>query len=285
MFLVLWNTYDECKSYALLNGGHKGAILDVQFSAQGDLIFSASTDKNVIIWDAGTCTRIKKLTGHQSIVNSLSTSRDQNKALVCSASDDKTVRIWDTRKRAVVSSFKDDYQLTAVTFNENAEQVIVGGIENVLKVYDLRKNKLLYSMPGHFDTITGLALSPDGNFVLSNSMDNSRKFNCRSTVQINYKLLVYFLVCIWDIRPFVQTNRNLKTLTGHQHNFEKNLLRCSWSPDGRRVTAGSADRFVNIWDVYNKRIIYKLPGHTGSVNEVVFHPKEPIGKKLLFPFS
>lgn len=254
--ILLWNTYDECKSYALLNGGHKGAILDVQFSAQGDLIFSASTDKNVIIWDAGTCVRVKKLTGHQGIVNSCSTSRDANKALLCSASDDKTVRIWDTRKRGVVSTFKDDYQLTAVTFNDAADQVIVGGIENVLKVYDMRKNKLLYTMAGHFDTITGLALSPDGNLVLSNSMDNS--------------------LCIWDIRPFVQTNRNLKTLTGHQHNFEKNLLRCSWSPDSRRVTAGSADRFVNIWDVYNKRILYKLPGHTGSVNEVVFHPKEPI---------
>lgn len=190
-FLVLWNTYDECKSFALLNGGHKGAILDVQFSAQGDYIFSASTDKNVIIWDAGTCTRIKKLTGHQSIVNSLSTSRDQNKALVCSASDDKTVRIWDTRKRAVVSSFKDDYQLTAVTFNENAEQVIVGGIENVLKVYDLRKNKLLYTMHGHYDTITGLALSPDGNFVLSNSMDNSCKFKCKL-----FKLLSSYLFVI-----------------------------------------------------------------------------------------
>ena len=172
---VLWNTYGECKSYAVLNGGHKGAILDVQYSGLGDYIYSASTDKNVIIWDIATCTRIKKLAGHQSFVNACTASRDQNKALLCSVSDDRSVRIWDTRKRAVVSSFKDDYQLTAVTFNEAADQVIVGGIENVLKVFDLRKNKLLYTMPGHFDTITGLSLSPDGNYVLSNSMDNSRK--------------------------------------------------------------------------------------------------------------
>ena len=159
----------------MLNGGHKGAILDVQYSGLGDYIYSASTDKNVIIWDIATCTRIKKLAGHQSFVNACTASRDQNKALLCSVSDDRSVRIWDTRKRAVVSSFKDDYQLTAVTFNEAADQVIVGGIENVLKVFDLRKNKLLYTMPGHFDTITGLSLSPDGNYVLSNSMDNSRK--------------------------------------------------------------------------------------------------------------
>lgn len=56
------------------------------------------------------------------------------------------------------------------------------------------------------------------------------------------------------------------------------MLRCSWSPDGSKVSAGSADRFVYVWDTNSRRIIYKLPGHNGSVNDVVFHPKEPISK-------
>ncbi len=57
----------------------------------------------------------------------------------------------------------------------------------------------------------------------------------------------------------------------------QNLLKCAWSPDGSKVTAGSADRFVYIWDTTSRRILYKLPGHAGSVNEVDFHPTEPIG--------
>ena len=32
----------------------------------------------------------------------------------------------------------------------------------------------------------------------------------------------------------------------------------------------------NIWDVNTRRLLYKLPGHKGSVNDVAFHPKEPI---------
>lgn len=66
--------------------------------------------------------------------------------------------------------------------------------------------------------------------------------------------------------------------------FIKNLLRCSWSADGNKVSAGSADRFVYIWDTTSRRIIYKLPGHNGSVNDVVFHPKEPIGNYPFFLF-
>lgn len=64
--------------------------------------------------------------------------------------------------------------------------------------------------------------------------------------------------------------------SGHQHNFEKNLLKCAWAADGSKVAAGSADRFVYVWDTTSRRIIYKLPGHNGSVNDVQFHPKEPI---------
>lgn len=60
--------------------------------------------------------------------------------------------------------------------------------------------------------------------------------------------------------------------------FFKNLLRCSWSPDGRKVAAGSGDRFVYIWDTASRQVLYKLPGHAGSVNEVDFHPYEPISK-------
>ena len=56
---------------------------------------------------------------------------------------------------------------------------------------------------------------------------------------------------------------------------------CSWhvlTCDGAcvQVTCGSADHMVNIWDFATRRLLYKLPGHKGSVNEAVFHPTEPI---------
>ena len=106
------------------------------------------------------------------------------------------------------------------------------------------------------DTVTGMSLSPDGSYLLSNSMDNTLR--------------------IWDVRPFAPQERCVKIIAGHQHNFEKNLLGCAWSTDGSKVSAGSADRFVYIWDTTSRRILYKLPGHNGSVNDVAFHPKEPI---------
>jgi len=166
------------------------------------------------------------------------------------------VRLWDSRKKVAVQTMQSNFQVTAVSFSDTSEQVISGGIDNDIKVWDLRKNEVLYAMRGHSDTVTGLELSPDGSYLLTNAMDNT--------------------VRIWDVRPFAPQERCVKVFQGNQHVFEKNLLRCAWSPDGGQVSAGSGDRFVYVWDTTSRRIVYKLPGHAGSVNEVDFHPFEPI---------
>ena len=54
------------------------------------------------------------------------------------------------------------------------------------------------------------------------------------------------------MRPYCVGERCVKVLKGHTHNFEKNLLKCAWSPDGTMVTAGSADRNVYIWEVASR---------------------------------
>ena len=40
---------------------------------------------------------------------------------------------------------------------------------------------------------------------------------------------------MWDLRPFAPANRCMKVLAGHQHSFERNLLKCAWSQDGTKV--------------------------------------------------
>ena len=51
-------------------------------------------------------------------------------------------------------------------------QIYTGGIENVVKAWDLRRNAVIFSMSGHTDTITSMRVSPDsgGDFLLTNAM-------------------------------------------------------------------------------------------------------------------
>ncbi|CAH1248663.1 SNRNP40 [Branchiostoma lanceolatum] len=316
--IFLWNVYGDCENYAVLNG-HSGAIMELQFSTDGSTLFSASTDKTVGLFDMETGTRIKRLKGHSTFVNSCHPSR-RGPQMVVSGSDDSTIRLWDTRKKGSAQTFQNTYQVTSVSFNDTSDQILSGGIDNDIKCWDLRKNDVIYKMRGHMDTVTGLSLSKDGSYLLSCAMDNTamvdgfgacrakhmvslgtgvlvrhvvaavrRRYAIESTplsvsdqhaspvmCSVHHQAFLHVLLRIWDVRPFAPQERCVKIFQGNQHSFEKNLIRCNWSPDGSKVTAGSADRFVYVWDTTSRRILYKLPGHDGSINEVDFHPYEPI---------
>jgi Prp8 binding protein len=123
-------------------------------------------------------------------------------------------------------------------------------------VWDLRKEAVQMTLTGHGDSVTGMALNSEGTHLLTNSMDNTLR--------------------VWDVRPYAPSNRCIHLLHGHQHTFEKHLLKCAWQADNKRVTAGSGDRMVYVWDMNTQQLEYKLPGHSGSVNEAVFHPTEPV---------
>ncbi|ESO00618.1 hypothetical protein HELRODRAFT_185760 [Helobdella robusta] len=252
--ILLWNVYGACDNIATLKG-HSNAIMDLHFTTDGCQMVTCSVDKTLSLWDAECATRIRKYKGHQTFVNACDVSR-RGPQYLCSGSDDGTVRIWDSRRKTSIQTLQSTFQVTSVCFSDTSEQVISGGIDNDLKVWDLRKNDVVYAMKGHMDTVTGLRLSPDGSYLLSTAMDNT--------------------VRIWDVRPYAPQERCVKIFQGNQHTFEKNLLRVSWSPDGTKIAAGSGDRMVYIWDTTTRRILYKFPGHGGSVNEVDFHPFEPI---------
>lgn len=44
------------------------------------------------------------------------------------------MQMWDARKKGVISTFQCTYQVTAVSFNDTAEQIFAGGIDNDIKV-------------------------------------------------------------------------------------------------------------------------------------------------------
>ena len=67
-------------------------------------------------------------------------------------------------------------------------------------------------LQGHQDIVSGMRLSPDGNFLLSNSMDNT-------------------LRC-WDVKPYASGDRCVKVFLGAQHSYERGLIKCNWSKSG-----------------------------------------------------
>ena len=77
---------------ALRCAGHKNAVLEVQWTTDGERVLSASPDKSVRAWDAATGEQVKKMSEHDNFVNSCCPLR-RGPPLLVSGSDDATAKV------------------------------------------------------------------------------------------------------------------------------------------------------------------------------------------------
>ena len=102
----------------------------------------------------------------------------------------------------------------------------------------------LRSLEGHTDGVWAVAVSPDGRFIVSGSLDRTVK--------------------VWDAHD----GRLLRSLAGHTDRVTAVAL----SPDGRTIVSGADDRTVKVWEAESGRLLRSLEGHTGSVLAVAVSP-------------
>ncbi|KAF8827297.1 hypothetical protein HHX47_DHR5000939 [Lentinula edodes] len=283
--LSLWNTYSPNTNFGLISSLAKAPLLDFQWSLFQPWIYTVSADHLLSVVDTTTGERVRKVRAHSGIINSLDRTMASGSGteLIVTGSDDGTVKVWESSTddggvgKHPVTTIDIGCPVTGVCWSKDGQNVYVAALDNEVHVYDLRntptattngsypRTQPLLSLAGHTDTPTSLTLSPDGNFLLSPSMSSN--------------------VIIHDIRPFSPSPTRIhRVLRGAPAGFENTLLRGAWTKDeevhggkvGQRVAVGGADRMVCVWEVESGKLIYKLPGHKGTVTSVDFHPKEPI---------
>ncbi|EIW76251.1 WD40 repeat-like protein [Coniophora puteana RWD-64-598 SS2] len=260
----LWRTYPPNTNYGLLSSHHKAPILDLQWSLFSPLLYTVSADHMLTYTDLTTGQKARRIRAHRGIINALDRTMAGGAGieLIATASDDGTVRVWeggDEASKQSVAVFEVGCPATSVCWSADGQNLYVGALDNEIHVYDLRKNEEVYALTGHTDTPTSLALSPNGSYLLSPSLSST--------------------TIVHDVRPFSPSpNRVHRVLHGAPAGFENTLIKGAWSKDdgGQRAAVGGADRMVCIWDVESGRVLYKLPGHKGTVTSVDFHPKEPV---------
>ncbi|KAM7486620.1 hypothetical protein LguiA_002629 [Lonicera macranthoides] len=150
-------------------------------------------DKTLRVWHVEVGKQIKKMAEHSSFVNSCCPSW-RGPPLVVSGSDDGTAKLWDLRQHGAIQTFPDKYQITAIGFSDASDKIHTDGIDNEIKVWDLRRNKVTMTLQGHQDMIMEMQLSPDGSYLLTSGMDCTLR--------------------ILDIRPYAPQNRCVKILDG-----------------------------------------------------------------------
>lgn len=224
--------------------GHSMKVTAVVWSANG-LIYSASQDRNIMVWRASDSTLCRTLSTHAHWINSLSINCD-NLIRIGPFDPSNPNKILDFEKGRTELSKKCQELYTQ--FRGGNEDLLVSASDDMtLCLWKPESDKEpVARMTGHQQVVISAKFSPDARFIASASFDKSIK--------------------LWDGR----NGKFIATLRGHVQRVHQ----IAWSGDSRFLVSGSADSTVKVWCSSTRKLMNDLPGHS---NQVFFVDWSPAG--------
>ncbi len=262
-----------------------GGILAIQFSPDGQMLATSSTNCEIQLWRLSDRQCVFTLKGHTNWVRSV--VFDPVGERLASASDDGTVRIWDLLKGTCEQVLMGHQgNVFNVAFSPDGERIASTGGDCSIRLWNASDGRCLSILEGHAEIIVAANFSPCGNLLASGSFDNTiriwdtRSGKCLHTLTehsgsitgLNFSHDGRWLASpsfdrtarIWRVADW----RCVRTLEGHSDW----IWGAAWSPDSSLVATCSADCTARIWDTMTDKCLYVLSGHNTQVWRAVFSP-------------
>jgi WD40 repeat protein len=240
--LRIWNRDDEWDR-AVLEGGlpahtEPGAAFDRQF----ERVALVAGDE-VRVYDLSTRRILMSLRGHRGRVHTLVFTPDGKEILT--ASEDGETRRWNAATGDLIGFVGvrvPDHELWSVDVSADGKRILTASDEGVARIYDRTTSELVVELPnarsrqsGHWPGLYGASFSPDGARVVTVSRVGLR-------------------IQVWDV---ASSDAPIRSIEFQQRPQDHNRapLTCSFTPDGRRILAGTADGHLVLLDATNAKTI------------------------------
>ncbi|EPZ33907.1 WD40 repeat-like protein [Rozella allomycis CSF55] len=159
--------------------GHSQEVCGLQWSPDGTQLASGGNDNIVNIWDSRSVTPKFSKSQHNAAVKALAWCPWQNNLLASGGgSCDQTIRFWNTQSGACLSSIDAGSQVCGILFSEEHREIITshGYSDNQLSIWKYPSMTKVADLYGHSSRILHMAISPDGQTVVSAAADENLKF-------------------------------------------------------------------------------------------------------------
>lgn len=214
----------------------------VCFSPDRRLIATAGQDAIVRLFDAETEEAIREIVTRQVEVNGLAFTSDGNE--LATAGDDGSVRIWNvaTGTERLKIRRANSEKAFQVAFIPGTTLLACCGEDAVIHLFDTETGEAQGKLVGHDRTIQSLALSEDGQTVISTSSDGTAK--------------------LWNLvaRNETVTLRGTDRLGPVAVDTRRNL-----------VATGADDGHVQTWRIGDRQELSRVR-HLDKPGALAFHP-------------
>jgi serine/threonine protein kinase len=227
---------------------NSSAVWSVALSQDGKVLAAGAgmwdQPGEIGVWDLATREPLQRFTEELGVC-SVALSPDGR--LLASGSWTGHVGVYDWRAGKRLFDFPVG-DAARVAFSPDGRLLAIATEGKAAQLWDMAEGKLAADLQGDLIRFHCVAFSPDGSRVLAGGGD--------------WKPAGVNQVAVWEVAGRTQ----VMTLTGHSNA----VLVMTYSPDGKTIATGSADRTIRLWDAGSGKHLKTLSGHKGFVECLIF---------------
>ena len=223
---------------------------NVSFSKNGIVIATGGVDGTIHLYSTNTGLELKKLIGHEGIVDTVLFSPDGITLL--SKDSDRTVRLWNALSGKLIKTLEGYNEgIYDITITPNGKTIASWSSDSILRLYDISTGKLnkqynlneQHRLNGINGDVTAIYFSPNANTFLSRS--------------------IWSHLCLWDVNTGELINR-----LSERDNYIKQV---DISPNGKTIAfRGGDDNNIFIWDANTGKRLNTISDIKGELYQIKY---------------
>lgn len=269
--------------YSLLLGSRSGAgakflaanvVTSLAVDANGERVWTAGSDKNVIAWDVKTQKPTALLPGA-----GIRLARSPVDELLATATDDGTIHLWNARTEKSLARFRaHGSPLLSMAFSADGKTLISAGAETV-KVWDVA-DALRGFLPMQDGGI--LAFGPRGKTQVHARGAGAGSLREAATGKSIAPLAGILGKVAYandeSLFAYAGSRRNVGLInpaTGQELpalGNREGIHTLALDAAGRLVAASGKDMTIPVWEAATGKLLHRFPGHGARVSRLAFHP-------------
>lgn len=159
--------------------GHKQEICGLKWNTDDGQLASGGNDNKLIVWDKVNENPLFRFSDHTAAVKAIAWSPHQHSLLASGGGTaDRTIKFWNTSIGQQVKEVDTGSQVCNLAWSKNSDEIVSthGYSQNQIVIWKYPRMEQVVSLTGHTYRVLYLAMSPDGQTVVTGAGDETLRF-------------------------------------------------------------------------------------------------------------
>lgn len=163
--------------------GHRQEVCGLKWNVQENQLASGGNDNKLFVWDKMSETPLYRFTEHVAAIKAISWNPHQHGILASGGGTaDMKIRFWNTLTGSLLSEIDTGSQICNLMWSKNSNELVsthgfsAGQVQNQICIWTFPSRQQVATLTGHTYRVLYLAMSPDGQVIVTGAGDETLRF-------------------------------------------------------------------------------------------------------------